>query len=155
MNIISSIPFLIVYNQRKYDIRKEKTKLFYQILIHKKRTRHFMERRWCQLFNKKLSFEQWKCVYVRKIQQVHFKKFAEFNYKLFNGILISGYILNKWNKSVPNICTRCNNNDTNIHMLFLCPRIRTIWTIVSQTLKIDICWENIVFGLNENNLINT
>ena len=154
VNINSSIPFLIVYNQRKYDIRKEKTKLFYQILIHKKRTRHFMEKRWCQLFNKKLSFEQWKCVYIRKIQQVHFKKFAEFNFKLLNGILISGYILNKWNKSVPNICTRCNSNDTNIHMLFLCPRIRTIWTMVSQTLKIDLCWENIVFGLNENNLIN-
>ena len=45
VNINSSIPFLMVYNQRKYGIQKEKTKLFYQILIHKKRTRHFMERR--------------------------------------------------------------------------------------------------------------
>ena len=69
---------LIVYNQRKYD--KEKTKLFYQILIHKKLSRHFMERRGTVVnYLTKSCLLNCANVYIRTIKQVNLKKLLNYS----------------------------------------------------------------------------
>ena len=114
-----------------------------------------MRKRWCKMFNIQLLNIEWKSIYLCKIKQVPGKKFAEFNYKLLNNLIIPGYILNKWNQNIPKTCSISQRNDTTEHMLFLCPRIRSIWEKVGEKLQIHISWKTIVLGLNENNNRNT
>lgn len=113
-----------------------------------------MRNKWCSLFHIQLSNNDWGIIFTRKIKNVIYKKFSEFNFKLLNGILPSGYILNKWNNSIPGVCDVCNKNDTNVHMLFDCLRLQPIWLSIGQVLQIQLQWKDIVIGLNENNTVN-
>ena len=139
---------------KRVDIRNVKSEFYYSILINKKSTPHFMRKSWCKLFKISLLNEDWVHIYKRKVKTVPYKKLAEFNYKLIHGTITPGYIINKWNKSIPSVCILCSNNDTTFHMLFLCPRIRNIWLSIGEILQIDIKWKDIVLGLNDNNTIN-
>ena len=112
-----------------------------------------MRNQWCRNFDIKLSNQDWECVYKCKIKMIAVKKFAEFNFKLLNNILVSGYLLSKWNQSISKTCF-CMHNDTTEHMLFSCTRIKNIWEIAGNILQLNITWKIIVLGLNNNNNVN-
>ena len=78
-----------------------------------------------------LKFHYWMKtedhIYKRKVKTVPYKKLAEFNYKLIHVTITPGYIINKWNKSIP-----------------------ILWLSIGEILQIDIKWKDIVLGLNDN-----
>ena len=75
----------------------------------------------------------------------------KFNYKLIHNLVYSGYILSKWKLGVSNKCVVCGKNETAEHMLFECDRVKNIWKIVGEILKLDISWHHNVLGLDEIN----
>ena len=86
------------------------------MLLNKKITPHYMKKRWQCIFEIKLLDEDWSNIYRRKIKNQLCTKCSEFNYKLIHNLIYSGYIINKWNKSIPNTCRLCKNSDTAKHM---------------------------------------
>ena len=108
-----------------------------------------MEKVWENKFNKRYSFSEWASIYKRKIKLLPCVKLKEFNYKLIHNLIYSGYIVNKWKPSVPRNCTYCNEVETTEHLLFNCDRVKSIWQIVGQLIKLDIKWHHLVIGLDE------
>ena len=107
-----------------------------------------METEWCKKFQKEVLTIDWKNIYTRKVKHVQCMKLAEFNYKLLHNLVVTGYILSKWNKLISDKCIFCNLCDTVEHLLFDCNRIKAIWTKVGECLKIDINWSHIIIGLH-------
>ena len=77
------------------------------------------------------------------------QKISEFNYKVLHNLLVTGYILSKWNKNISPECLSCGVIDTPEHLLFQCNRVKTIWNKVGTLLKVDLSWKHIVIGLHE------
>ena len=86
---------------------------------------------------------------LKKIKTIPCKKISEFNYKILHNLLVTGYILSKWNKNIPPECLSCGAIDTPEHLLFQCNRVKTIWNKVGTLLKVDLSWKHIVIGLHE------
>ena len=49
-------------------------------------------------------------------------------------------------KGEPKLCEYCLQKETTKHMLYDCKRIQSLWKHVSEILKINITWKNIVCG---------
>ena len=119
----------------------------------------------------------WQNVYLRKIKSIPCKKIAEFNYKwlqnllitgyilgkwnknefnykLLKNLLIIGYILGKWNKNISSTCTYCHENDTPEHLSFYCNRTKRIWEEISYALKLNLTYKHLALGLDEDAMQN-
>ena len=55
-------------------------------------------------------------------------------------------MLSKWKDNIQKECTVCGPIETTKHMLYECLRIRQLWNDISNELKINISWKNIVCG---------
>ena len=154
INIKENICQQMLVGKLLINVSDIKSKTFYELLIKNKISPHYMRRRWCCKFNISVSYNEWSDIYIRKVKNVIHKKLAEFNFKIINGVLSNGYIVNKWNKSVSGVCQICKENDTSEHMLFLCPRINKLWSSISEIIKFKIKWKHLVLGLHENNYSN-
>ena len=64
----------------------------------------------------------WKNVYHQKVCDIRIANIREFNYKLINNIIPSGYWLSKWKRDISEKCAICNQLETTQHMLFDCVR---------------------------------
>ena len=116
--------------------------------------RHYMENTWNKKFQTQFLTIDWQKMYIRKIKNIPCMKLAEFNYKLIHNLVVTRYILNKWNKSVSEKCVFCNDLDSTEHLLFYCSRIQHMWKLIGICLKLDIRWFHIIIGLNEDSSFN-
>ena len=91
-------------------------------------------------------------VYLRKVKQIPCKRIAEFNFKLLQNLLITGYILSKWNKNISPVCVFCNEIDTPEHQLFICNRVEGIWKDIGSALKMKLSYKHIILGLDQENV---
>ena len=98
-------------------LKTVKTKPFYDIWIKLKSTRHFMGKGWSRRFHENLTTHYWSQIYSRKVVSIPCKKLAEFN------LVFSGYIINKWNPSVPSKCIVYGELETIEHLVFSCERL--------------------------------
>ena len=128
-----------------------KSKDIYDTLVTKIAIRHYMEKRWSDKFSKTISYNDWKEIYRRKIENIVCKKLAEFNYKVLHNLIYTGYMLSKWKSTISNKCVVCGENDTVEHLLYECHRVKCLWKKVGEILKLNILWHHIVLGLDENN----
>ena len=140
---------LFFNGQKMVELKTAKSKLFYEIGVKMIATRHYMEKCWNVTFGHKYLHCEWKNIYLRKIKNIPCKKISEFNYKILHNLLVTGYILSKWNKNIPPECLSCGAIDTPEHLLFQCNRVKTIWNKVGTLLKVDLSWKHIVIGLHE------
>ena len=150
INMPSSTKLLFCNGKRLVDLITENNSMFYEILVNKKSTRHYMERVWENKFNKSYSTTQWKSIYNRKIKLVPCVKLKEFNYKLIHNLIYSGYILNKWKPSISRNCSFCNQIETTEHLLLSCSRVQNIWKTIGECINIDIKLHHLVIGLDES-----
>lgn len=141
----------IVYNNKLCDIMTLKSKQYYNIMIHKKGSRSHMESVWSKEFKILKHPDVWSHIYNRKVKRFPVKKVGEFNYKILQNILCTGYKINKWNKSVSSNC-HCGELHTPKHLLFDCNKTKDIWNELSCLLKTNITWKHIVIGCDEYNL---
>ena len=105
-----------------------------------------MEVVWSSKFNFVNTVNTWKSVYCQKIINVRDNKLAEFNFKVLNNIVPTGYYLSKWNNDIYENCEVCGETESMYHMLFACPRIYNIWALVSSGLSINVTWKHVVCG---------
>ena len=101
---------------------------------------------WSRRFSLSTSNIPVKQFMYRKVLYCPEKKIAEFNYKMFTNILICGYTVNKWNKQISSICEQCQVNHTIEHLIYECNKVKHIWQLVGDTLKVDLSWYKIMFG---------
>ena len=82
-------------------------------------------------------------------------KITEFNYKLFHNIIPTGANLLKWKKADTSKCIYCDHDPHNIqHMIFDCPHISNIWTLLNNVLQKDISWTHIIIGCDGETHVN-
>ena len=86
--------------QKMVELKTAKSKLFYDIGVKMITTRHYMEKCWNVTFGHKYLHCEGKNIYLRKIKNIPCKKNSEFNYKVLHNLLVTGYILSKWNNIV-------------------------------------------------------
>ena len=55
-------------------------------------------------------------------------------------------MLNKWIPRISDKCKSCNEIENAEHMLYKCTKVKPIGQIVSECLKINVKWKNIVCG---------
>ena len=145
----------LFFNGKKMvNIKHVKSTVFYNILVQNIGTRHYMEKQWNLKFKNNYQKSDWQNIYLRKIKSIPCKKIAEFNYKLLQNLLITGYILGKWNKNISSTCTYCNENDTPEHLLFCCNRTKRIWEDISYALKLKLTYKHLALGLDEDGMQN-
>ena len=135
-----------MFKNKLYCIKGCKSKLFYMILTDKCKSRGNME----TIYSKQFIFPNhiilWRNIYSQKTVDLKIPKLCEFNYKLLHNILPCGKVLYKWKKVQNDKCDHCGLQESAEHMLFSCNRIRNIWKLVSDVLKVNIGWKQIICG---------
>ncbi len=141
----------LIHNNKVYNILKEKSNFFCDILIDKKFERNYMESTWEKEFN--IEKHMWKNIYRNQIW-INDKKVGEFKYKIICNILSTKALISKWNKDITENCDFCGLKQTTKHLLYECPRVSSIWDLVSDVLKVNITYKHLVIGnLEENDFI--
>ena len=145
-NALISRNIVIISNNKRYIIEKQKSNFFYNILKDQVAVRSEMEKVWCCKFNFESTVNTWKSVYLQKIKYICDNKLAEFNFKILHNIVPTGYNLSKWKYDINVHCEVCGATETMEHMLYVCPRISNMWKVISSAIKVNINWKNIVCG---------
>ena len=137
-----------ILNQNNYyKVDEKRSSFFYRCLKQQNASRGNMETIWSRNFNFDNSKFVWNNIYQQKIISMQIAKVAEFNYKVIHNILPCGKVLSKWLNNCTEKCLSCGELETTEHMLFMCKYIRDIWNAISEVIKLDIKWKNIVCGL--------
>ena len=142
---INITPYLL-YQNKIHVIKQQKSKFFYEILRNKQETKSNMESIYARNFNFENTPTLWRNIYKQKIIDIKIVRLREFNFKLLHNIIPCAKVLCKWNATISETCTYCNIVETTPHMLYECIRIRNIWKLISDTLKCNITWKNVVCG---------
>ena len=136
----------ILYKNKYYNIKFQKSKFYYKCLLFKAHTHGNMESIWSRAFNFQNCESMWINIYKQKVLDVNVVKIAEFNFKVLHNIIPCGKILNKWQGHISDKCEDCKQIETAEHLLYSCNKIEKEWEKVSIVLKINIKWKNIVCG---------
>ena len=92
-----------------------------------------------------ISRSDWINIY--KINsRFQYKKFAEFKYKILLNFLSCGERVNKWNSEVSKLCDFCHEIENVAHMLYQCNRVKHIWRLIGEQLKITVKLKHIILG---------
>ena len=125
----------------------------YNALLNKKFEKPYTEKMWEKKLGIKLFNKEWNHIYSYNMKSLKFKKFVEFKYKILLNILSCGEKVHKWNKNVSKLCSYCNENETILHLLYECKRVKTLWQIVGKGLKMNIQQKHIVLGLMDTHYV--
>ena len=66
---------------------------------------------------------------------------------MLHNILPCGKVLAKWKNNCTEKCLDCDEIETTEHMLFGCKELVDTWRLISDIIKVNIKWKNIVCGL--------
>jgi hypothetical protein len=137
---VKKINLNIYVKGTSHNILDKRCNFYYDVLRNYKFKYPYMQKVWCrQLELDSLNFQHtWQCIYNIKIQKMPLKKLAEFNYKLLNGTLPCGYMLNKWKPEISSNCNVCKEIENVQHMIYECEKVKDIWKVVGTSLKVNI-----------------
>ena len=112
-----------------------------------------MRNNWESLLNIEISDEDWRKLFVDISKLTNSTKLRFFHYRIINGYLITNIRVAKWDREVSPLCSFCKATDeTVIHLLVLCPKVRKIWNVLKKWLyyfcniKLEIETEQIVLN---------
>ncbi len=108
-----------------YNMKLQKSKFYYEILIEQKFERNYMEAKWEEFFG--FESHNWKHISLRNIWKIKDRKLAEFRYKILCNILSNRNLVSKWNRNMSNRCPVCHETQNMKHLIYECPRILNIW----------------------------
>ena len=63
-----------------------------------------------------------------------------------HNILPCGKVLKNWLPHISDKCKSCNEIENTEHILYKCTQVMHVWQFVSECLKINVKWKNIVCG---------
>ncbi len=139
----------IVVKSQIHSLKTQRSKFFYEIMVAKKFEKNYMQRKWELDFN--IESTRWKHIYKDRIWDVKDKKLAEYHYKLISNILCTKSVISKWNKNMDSSCPLCRQRHTVKHLLYECEKIKHIWAIIGNILKVDISYKHLIIGDHANN----
>ncbi len=108
-----------------------------------------MEDTWQEQFG--IQQTCWPQIYKQKIWKINDKKLAEFNYKILCNILSNRALVSHWNKDIDENCPYCGIKQSTKHLLYDCIRIKTVWALIGNIIKLDVQYKHIVIGNTEEN----
>ena len=141
---IRPITHVLVEN-KNIALLETKSKMFYDMLVVKAKSRGNMETIYSREFNFDNKLSLWNNIYLQKLCYIYVPKLREFNFKLLNNILPCGLSLSKWKNMIAS-CTVCHKIETVKHMLFECSRIKCLWEKIALIVDIPISWKHIICG---------
>ena len=109
---------------------------------------------WQRKFQAEINKNDWENIYLTNFKTLRYKKFSAFKYKILLNILPCGEKLGKWGKSSSTKCTFCGESEDISHLLYSCPRIKHIWCILSNCLKLNITLKHIILGIPCQNYLS-
>ena len=154
---IQSSCYLNVAFTSKFGIIKPRnicSKDMYQILLDKKVRRPYTESMWQKVLSMDISKNEWKSIYLQNQVSLKYKKFSEFKYKILLNIAACGEKLSRWKLNVSRNCAFCKQKEDICHLLYECPRIKSIWCNISNCLQLNIMLKHIVLGITCDNYIS-
>ena len=77
---------------------------------------------------------------------LQYKTFAEFKHKILFKFFSCRERVNRWNKDISKFCEYLKEIENVTHMLFSCDRVRNIWNLIGDELKINLRLKRIVLG---------
>ena len=124
-----------------------KSKDMYNILLIKKYEKPYVENMWQrQLCNETFTIN-WAAVYLQNFKSLKYPKFMEFKFKIIHNILPCGASLSKWNNAYSGLCGYCGETETTAHLLYNCPRIKCVWSIISNCMKLNVLLKHVILGI--------
>ena len=108
------------------NICSSKSKSFYNSLLKMKVSEPTILNKWQRELKLSHSFE-WEPVFNFKLSHMKNNKIRQFNFKLIYNILPFKDNLFKWKISSNVECKFCHNNESLMHNLLHCPKVKNIW----------------------------
>ncbi len=150
----------ITRNNNIFCIKFQRSSFYYKILTKIKAVPNYMQKTWERTFE--LDNICWEKIYRNQVWGIKEKKIGEFNYKLICNILNTRTNISKWNREINGKCQFCKENQTVKHLLFDCPRIQNLWSLIGNLLKMNISYKHLILGdivanefIEERNLVIT
>ena len=135
------------------DIYDKKCKWFYLNILKQKAVKAKAIKVWSDILGEEI---EWADVCEMKLRNQLEMKIAEFNYKLLNDLLPTGYNLYRWKRKDSTSCIYCDElMHDSYHLLFQCQDVSQFWLEVSDIINVDITWITLALGYNENKNYNT
>ena len=141
---ICDLEFIVHRNKRVY-IKGCKSKVLYNMFVQRVLSRCNMESIYAREFCFVNNSNMWENVYNQKVVHIKSPRLKEFNVKILHNFLPCGKVLSKW-KGMSDKCAYCDHIETVKHMLYECQRLRDMWDFISDILKCNITWKQIVVG---------
>ena len=91
---------------------------------------------WEQELLCEISDRQWEDNFQNVCKMTKSTKLRFFHYRIVNRYLTTNCQVARWNTNVSSLCTFCNNEEeTILHMLYLCPKVKKIWSALQRWLN--------------------
>ena len=102
-------------------------------------------------YNIRFDENEWKKLFVPPWKLTKDNKLIEFQYKILHKVFASQSYVSRFDRNVPELCTKCNVRANTIHMFFKCDEVKRFWNdfahffrdfMPSQTIEL----EHVIFG---------
>ena len=113
------------------DVVGTKAKVYYHFLNEKKVSVSYMINVWQRRLDLLHTFD-WDPVFDFKLSRLKLNKIRQFNFKVINNILPFKDNLMKWKILANAQCKSCNENESLMHNLLYCSKVRSIWARISE-----------------------
>ena len=91
---------------------------------------------WQRQLGLQINDDMWSGNYKKILRQVKPYKLRYLHFRIITRTLTTNVLRNKWKPEVSPLCTFCQaDNETILHILFDCPKVKKIWTIVEKALN--------------------
>ena len=137
-----------------FNLDEINCKEMYIVLLAKKTERPYSEHMWQRKLQTEMNKNDWEQVYLTNFKTLRYKKFSEFKYKILLNILPCGEKLETWGKSASTKCTFCGESEDICHLLYSCPRVKHVWCILSNCLKLNVTLKHIIPGIRCQNYLS-
>ena len=108
------------------NFESKKSKFFYGSIQSQNVTYPYTENHWRNIYPTLLN-SSFPMIYLTRVQHIKDYKLAQFNYKFYHRILPTEKNLKRWKIQESDKCIHCNIESDEIHMLFTCEKISTLW----------------------------
>ena len=145
VNVPTHIQNRVMLGNSWYNFDAITTRICYNIFVGKQFIKPYTENMWKNIINLDLHTADWKNIYACNSKFLP-KKLSEFKYKILMNFLSCGEKLNQWNIKVSNYCDVCGETESIIHLLYICPRVKNIWSMIGIKMKLNFRLKHIIFG---------
>ncbi len=138
-------------------VKKPKAIYMYQALKSLHVVQPTCIRTWAEQYGLVFDEKEWKFFFMLPWNLTRDHKLIEFQFKILHKVFASKSYVNRFDKSVSDMCAKCNVKANTIHMLYECQYVKVFWCNFVQIAKglscikpiQNVSLENVLFGIND------